>query len=864
MRNIFLRIAYAAGLFLAVFIVLEIFAGGSGAQTTEEMAEPVLPVVSVQSSSGTFNLLHGHTGETDPGQMRPVLTPVSSDRTISIVVNPYGTAVHSAKAEARDITGQRLIEQEDLELSQDESGLVHADIAFSNLIEADTEYMLVVVLQIQQNTETAGSVRYYTRFVSSGDEDALTEAEEALSFALEFHHDTFDKTSQDALLTWLEPDTSEANDSLQHVTIQSSADQVTWGDLDPVPLTEPVYSITDIQNGIYGIRGVFYLQTSPAEEDGTDTARIFRAEEYYELRKGTDRFYLMNYERTMTQVFNPQSPAGSDGALDLGIVDPEITAVQSDNRDTTAFVLDGDLYAVQNSAKMLAYVYGFRSTDSQDERETYSAHDILIESVSDDGSIDFIVYGYMNAGRHEGESGVSFLHYSGDHHTVEEKAFVPVEAGWEHLRYRTRQESYYNAAEGVLYLILDDGLYGVDVNACSIRLVLGQLAERKAVISESGRMAACEEMENGEATGNAVLLNLETGKETVLSGENGRSVIPLGFIGEDLIYGTLNSSDIVRDSAGISLEPMDHVYIVDAEQNVLEDYHRDGYYVTGVKVEEGQVTLLRVQRTGGTSTYSRAADDQIVSGLPGQTDSCVSTGYESRYQTTVQLQTGETETASLRYIRPEEILYEGSRELVVRTESGESGEKETGALEYYAFDCSGLMDSNYNIADVISEADTSSTGIVTDGNGRYVWRGSGPERSEIDALTVMESGTAMRNSLTVCLENMLSVEKISADVEAQLEEGESAVQILEGAMSGAAVLDLTGCSMEEVLYYVGLHHPVLAMTESGNAVLVVGYGPENVELYDPAAGSVYLLNRDTAQSRFQTAGNRFISYVASK
>ncbi len=37
---------------------------------------------------------------------------------------------------------------------------------------------------------------------------------------------------------------------------------------------------------------------------------------------------------------------------------------------------------------------------------------------------DFIVAGYMNRGRHEGESGVGLYHYDASSGTVEEKLFV--------------------------------------------------------------------------------------------------------------------------------------------------------------------------------------------------------------------------------------------------------------------------------------------------------------------------------------------------------------------------------------------------------------------------------------------------------
>ena len=52
------------------------------------------------------------------------------------------------------------------------------------------------------------------------------------------------------------------------------------------------------------------------------------------------------------------------------------------------------------------------------------------------------------------------------------------------------------------------------------------------------------------------------------------------------------------------------------------------------------------------------------------------------------------------------------------------------------------------------------------------------------------------------------------------------------------VLDLTGCSLTNVLYYPDREIPVLALLEDGNAVLITGFNERNVVLMDPPrAGS---------------------------
>lgn len=50
---------------------------------------------------------------------------------------------------------------------------------------------------------------------------------------------------------------------------------------------------------------------------------------------------------------------------------------------------------------MIIKVFSFRDAEGIDERENWNHHDIKIVSVDEAGSIDFVVYGYMNRGTHE-------------------------------------------------------------------------------------------------------------------------------------------------------------------------------------------------------------------------------------------------------------------------------------------------------------------------------------------------------------------------------------------------------------------------------------------------------------------------------
>ena len=70
----------------------------------------------------------------------------------------------------------------------------------------------------------------------------------------------------------------------------------------------------------------------------------------------------------------------------------------------------------------LSLVFGFRQGD--DLRGAYDEHAIRILKVDESGSMDFLVYGYMNRGNHEGETGVALYTYDALTNSVEERVFL--------------------------------------------------------------------------------------------------------------------------------------------------------------------------------------------------------------------------------------------------------------------------------------------------------------------------------------------------------------------------------------------------------------------------------------------------------
>ena len=83
-------------------------------------------------------------------------------------------------------------------------------------------------------------------------------------------------------------------------------------------------------------------------------------------------------------------------------------------------------------------------------------------------------------------------------------------------------------------------------------------------------------------------------------------------------------------------------------------------------------------------------------------------------------------------------------------------------------------------------------------------------------------------------------------------------------MEDYEVLDLTGCPLDAVLYYVNQDIPVLAMLQDGSAVLVIGFNEQNTVIMNPEKGTVYKVGMNDSTEWFEQNGNCFITYIRNE
>lgn len=845
MKKIIIKSVYLAAVFFVSLFVISTVMNQGNTDMTAEMGPATYPVVHMYIADNQVNALHGYKNAMKSSYQRESITPLAEGRKVRYSIDKYGQTIEKLAFEVRSIDGERLVENTEITEYKEDENTISGEFAIKDLIEENKEYMLVFLLE----NGWGQTVRYYTRIIWT--EDYHTQ--EKIEYVLNFHRKTFHKEAAKELTKYLESNEEGDNTSFAKVDIHSSFDQVTWGDLDVEKVTEPILTLKEISSETASVE-LHYVVALGAEGEEC----FHQVKEFYRIRYTADRIYLLDYERTMKQMFYEGKDSFAGNKIMLGITaENEIQLEESDGGNVLAFTDGSRLYSYNVTENKLSRLFGFYNKDNKDERSLWQKYGIRILNVDEAGNVQFIVYGYMNRGKHEGEVGISVYRLNGPANTVEELLYVPIDSSYEVLHSELKQLAYINKSD-VFFFMYEGSIYAADLESKSYEVIVSDLKEGSFKISESERMAVWQLGEDSNASDKLVVMNLNTKKKTEISAGYNEYIKPLGFMNEDIIYGVARKGDIVRDNTGGVIFPMYAVRIQDENGEILKTYQEEGIYVSGSDIEENQINLYRLQKKEGEEDYIPIGNDQIVNTeIESSGSNQLETVAIDKYEKITQIAVKKTmDTRNFKLLTPKEVLFEGGREIILK-------EKNTEIPRYYVYAKNGIEGVFTDEGNAVNLAYEKS-GVVVDEKGAYVWiRGNRSQRNQIMAIKGAPI-TEEKNSLAVCLDTMLAFEGIVRNSEYMLNRGQTAIEILEENLEDVKVLDLTGCSLDAVLYYPNMDIPVLASMNDGNAVLIIGFNELNTVLMDPLTGSVFKKGMNDSKELFEQNGNCFITYMRTE
>lgn len=852
-----LKIVIPLILFIITLFVAEALLNKGNTDMTAEMNGATLPIIYLNVNDEYINPLHGYTMEMEGNYLRGPITPLMANRSVSFRADLYDAVIAKVSYEVRPKDMSRLIEDTEVSDFTYEGNCIYATANLKDLIEDDMEYMLIIKL----TTSSGEIIRYYARVINK----AELYLGEKMDFVRDFSEKALTKDPNTELKPYMESNAEGDNSSFAHVNIHSSYKQILWGDLMPSLESQKDLEILEIDETTASMRLLYQIAIGGEKYNVTEFFRLLRKK----------RMYLMEYERYVNHVIDETSGGVVKGKIVHGIINEKIKRVENDNGTIYAFVQQNALYSYNIQNNSLARLFAFCDENNNDERTTYNAHSIKPLTIDTDGNIKFIVYGYMNRGTHEGKVGVALYSYDAALNTIEELMFIPyaksnliLEKDIENLAYISTRNKF--------YILLDGAVYSISLEDDTYEIMQDNISETGFFSSDDESVIAWQSGEDIISSNTIQVFKLDSMTPTSINAPAGEMIVPLGFMDRDIIYGLAKISDVTVDETGKTMIPLYSLKIENESGTLLKKYEHNNIYVTSVEKQDNMIVLKRVSKDAETGDYVSIDDDQIVNNktettLKNKLSTVITEAMETTYQTNLFKEPAE---GNIKVTNPREVVLEGKRDLEL--------DNDDDMQRFYVYSA-GLLNEIYtNVSDAVLDA-SENHGVVVNKKMAYIWESENRKSStkleieeaesntseekkesdkpedETETPNEEENETSSRQYYAKCLDVMLKADGVYKNTEKELMT-KSLTEVLASNLD-ADVVDLSGCSLSDALYYVSRGYPVMAMSGRNESVVIIGYDEKNTILFDPVMNSIYKKGLNDSAAMFEKAGNQYISYV---
>ena len=810
------RILKKAGILLLVFLLgtagTALLLNSESTDNRSDFNDAVFPEVMVDMNDTLINRMYGYAQPMQADFTRDSVTPLDTSKELTFKVNPYDSEVKSFSYEIRTSDGSKVLENKKIKNLVKEDQYLSVDVEIGSDLRMNQEYSMQIALELDE-----GTAYYYTRVVSR----SQVHASDYAAFVKYFYEACLDKESADALGSYLEPQTTGAATNYSGININSSLSEISWGNLAPQLCQEGIPVIKEINETTASVV-LEYQLTSQNEDEETE---LYDVKEFYRMKYQDTRIYLLDFQRSANQVFDGTLPVYEDDGIILGVRDKNVEYMMNDAATVIAFVQEGDLWSYSPGNEKVNQVFSFRKLKDGDFRDSRTQHDIKIVRVTDEGDIDFVLYGYMNRGSHEGYEGIAVYHYNRDKNVAEERAFIPVSESFEFLKKDLEKLSYVNE-KNELFLILAKNLYRINIEENSSEILEKGIKNANFVSSDNNDHAAWLVSE-GDEKGNIKEIDFDTCETRLIAPQKGQRLRTVGFMNEDLIYGMLNKEDILTDeeehkSVGIRI-----LRIEDFEGNIKKEYRKDGLYITDISVGNTLIEFELSAKSGETSYVAQKKDTIMNNKKAAANTVKIELISASRTGVRVKLVFNTTKQTDSPLTMYAKISSSDRKDIVLDTQIPQE-------TAYYVYGQGGLNGIYTDPAKAVLRADTLG-GVVLNRTQQYVWeRGNKKTKMQIDTEGIPE----------IVLQGTYDIKTLKKSLK-----------------KTGTVIDLSGCSLDSVLYEISAQRPVIAKTGADTSVVIVGYDEYNTWLYDPVKKETYPYGMNDSTDLFQKAGNVFITYI---
>lgn len=831
---------FALSLFLFSKNIKEVSIDATG---SVPMAESTFPLLHLQVDDYIVNTMHGYSSNISTKEVRESITPLDYNKTFLLYIKENESTIKKLDYEVRGISDNHLFTSDSLTAFDKKDGYRIVKISLDATLDTSTEYGMKFTV----TTSSSKKIHYYTRIKYYESDFFL---DDKMDFVQKFHTQTFKKNDVAFLTSCLEPSADEDNSTFSKVTIYSNYNMVTWDNLKPNIVSEVVPTIKELNIETAAIQMDYFatIKTNSGRE-------LYHVKEFYRVRYTTERMYMLYFERTMETMFDPSLTSLRKSEFLLGITsrqDFDITTSDDDNK--MAFVRNGSLWYYNLESGELTSVFSFDYQSKDYERDLYDKHDIQILKMDDEGNIRFVVYGYMNRGDYEGRVAILLYDYNAKTNQILERIYIPLTTTFDKLEQDFGTFCYVNDKD-IFYFSIDNIVYAYNIASKKYEELVSHITDNNFLIIKDTTSFIWMNSDDVASSNLITIMNLEDESTVTISAKKNDNLTLLGTIDHNIIYGYVHSADIKQSTDGTTIVPCYKIVICDSEGNILKTYRKKNRYVTDVTVNDNVITMSRVKKesSGNTFKYTAASSDSILNQVNNNTKS-------------IDLTTRTTDLTKTEYYislpggykmakLPEVSVTKNT--IVTEDTTLHLDESRLKQDKYYIYAHGGITLATQNVSDAIILAD-EQMGVVLDRQSRLVWERGGKFNSKtiggIDNIYTQDGIT----DIGACVSMLLSSAQVTKSA-SSLSDGSSIMKLLRKNLD--TPVNLTGCTLDEILYFVSQSNPVIAMKDSNHAVLITAYTTATVTYIDPSAHTTTTTSLTNAESIFSNAGSVYVSYI---
>lgn len=804
-------VVYLLGLFLASFILN--YNDGNFARSVK-LSDRKLPVLSVQTDNdNSYNFLNGYKNDMDIRYIHDSLTVVGG-RTSKILFKITGYEDKNLRIdyELTDYAKKTVYDRNEIGNSYIENAEMFVEIPVKSISSEDKELMLHMM--VYQNRDNP--IHYYMR-VQQGHGRLV---DNYISYINNFVEACINKEKKVA--QYIEPDPKGTNSDFNTVNIHSSFSMLTFGNMKPRLSYEPQIELCEFNDDVAMFKCRYRLEVL---EENTGKTSELEVIEKYRVRKGTNRVILLNFERKIRESFSVTDSSFGKNNLKLGITSKDFEYLCTNEGERVFFKKNRKLWAYNNNSGDLTEISLWL-----DNNELFGdVYDIKLLNMDRDGNVDFIVYGYIPSGEHEGTNGIILYRYDAELNSVIERIVIHSDRGFAYIEEGIDRLAYLSG-DNMFYVEVADKMYSIDLSSEESEILTAKVIETNySQVSESKRYLAYVDSGKSDLDPQSnfdkiYIKDLMNGSVNEVLAEEGYFLMPLGFLGEDLIYGNYKQSDWGKDKFGNKILPAREIKVISIDKELKKKYSAAKTYIKDIEINDSNIEIYRVKKH--SDKYSDTSKDRIIySRIP--TKSAIELDF-GIYKDGDKKQQGalvfpnRIQGVEHRILKP--VLATENNIKYIDIKSGKNKEL------YYVFNYNDIIKTGDNLVHAVNYAYENVSAVVHTDKGT-IWQRTTYEESYL----------------------------IDYD---SIDERYYRIDGLSGSSKDKQnIQELNGISLSNVLYFVKHDIPILASTKERGKLLLVGYDSYNIimrEYNDKGELSdEFYYGRKDSEELFSKNDNRF-------